>query len=147
MGINTSVQTTLDKIIIDGNEISGYSDYFVLNELTYTVEPVRSANGIMENLNGLTTFIVPRLFIDFNYLNVNDFRKLISIINSKNEYTITYLDQNDGVCYTRPFYLKPTSRSKIHTIVENGDAIFKGIKSLSLEFVCTLRDLEEKSEE
>lgn len=141
MALDTSVSTPLEQIIIDGNTINGYSNYFVLNEVTYSVEPVRSANGVMEDLNGLSTFVVPRLFIDFNYLEADKFRRLMTILTSKNEYTITYYDQNDNVCYTRPFYLKPYSRSNINSRIEEGNAIFKGIKGLSLEFVCTLRDL------
>lgn len=146
MALNTSINTTLDTIIIDGNKVSGYSDYFILNELTYPVEPVRSANGVMEDLNGLSTFVVPRMFIDFKYLEASEFRRLITILTSKNEYIITYYDQNDGICYTRPFYLKPYSRANINSRVQDGDAIFKGIKGLSLEFVCTLRDMATSEE-
>ena len=141
MALDTSVNTTIDTIIIDGNEFSGYSDYFILNELTYSVEPVRSANGIMEDLDEIDTFIVPRLFLEFKYLEASGFRRLITILNSKKIYQITYYDQNDGISYTRPFYLKPYSKTKLDTFVKEGDAIFRGVRNFSIEFVCTLRDL------
>lgn len=141
MALDTSISTSLDTIIIDGQEVSGYSDYFILNELTYTVEPVRSSNGIMEDLEGIDTFIVPRMFIEFKYLEASEFRKLITMLNSNKIYQITYYDHNDSKCYTRPFYLKPYSKTKIDTCVKDGDAIFRGIRNLSIEFVCTLRDL------
>ena len=48
--VTPSVKDKLDTLIIDDIVIDFYSDYFVLNEKTYSVEPVRSANGIMEDL-------------------------------------------------------------------------------------------------
>ena len=144
--VTPSVKDKLDTLIIDNITIDFYSDYFVLNEKTYSSEPVRSANGIMEDLNALPTFIVPRLFVSFNFLKADDFRKLLSAINN-NEMYITYYDLDSGNMYKRPFYLKPYSRSNIYKKVEDGNAIFKGIKGLDLEFVATLRDLEETSSE
>lgn len=140
MALDTSQNTTLDTIIIDGNQVNGYSDYFILNELTYSVEPVRSANGVMEDLERIEKFIIPRIFVSFKYIEAVKFRRLISILNSKSIYNITYYDQNDGICYTRPFYLKPYSRAYIKHLVDNGVAIFQGVRDFNIEFVCTLRD-------
>lgn len=148
MAINTSVTTTLDKIIIDGVEFSDYSDYFVLNEKTYSQEPVRSVVGVLDDIDTIPTFVVPRLFISYNYLDASKFRKLLTAITSKNQMIITYYDQNDGVSYTRPFYLKPYSKTRLFTRIENEEVVFKGIRGLELEFVATLRDeIEEKPSE
>ena len=145
--ITQNIKDKIDTLIIDDVVIDFYSDYFVLNEKTYTVEPVRSAIGIMEDLNALSTFVVPRLFLNFKFIKADDFRKLLSAINN-NEVYITYYDLDSGNVYKRPFYLKPYSRASIYKKVnENGDAIFNGIKNLDLEFVATLRDLEEIASE
>lgn len=145
--VTPSVSGKLDTLIIDDTIIDFYSDYFVLNEKTYPVEPVRSANGVMEDLNALSTFVVPRLFVSFKFVNSNNFRKLLSAVNH-NEIYITYYDLDSGNMYKRPFYLKPYSRANIYKqIDDNGNAIFNGIRGLELEFVATLRDLEEDSNE
>lgn len=132
----------LDSIKINNITIDSYSDYFVLNEKTYPVEPQRSANGVMEDLNAISTFIVPRLFLSFKYLNADKFRQLITIINNTNEYSIEYYDINDGATKTRLFYLKPYSKANLFSRIENDEAIFKGVSNLSLEFVGTLREEE-----
>lgn len=145
--VTQDVKDRLDTLIINDIVIDFYSDYFVLNEKTYPVEPVRSANGIMEDLNALSTFVVPRLFLNFKFIEIENFRKLLRAINN-NEMYITYYDLDSGNMYKRPFYLKPYSRASIYKKVnENGDAIFNGIKNLDLEFVATLRDLEEIASE
>ena len=144
--VTPSIKDKLDTLIIDDIVIDFYSDYFVLNEKTYPVEPVRSANGIMEDLNALSTFIVPRIFIKFTTIKAEQFIKLLSAINN-NEVYITYYDLDSGNMYKRPFYLKPHSRANIYKRVEDGNAIFNGIRGLELEFVATLRDLEEISSE
>ena len=38
-------------IIINTFDCSSFSDYFVLNELTYSEEPTRSINGVMDDLS------------------------------------------------------------------------------------------------
>ena len=130
----------LDSIKINNIKIDSYSDYFVLNEKTYPVEPQRSANGVMEDLNAISTFIVPRLFLSFKYLNADKFRQLITIINNTNEYSIEYYDINDHNTKTRVFYLKPYSKANLFSRIENDEAVFKGVSNLSLEFVGTLRE-------
>lgn len=130
----------LDSIKINNIKIDSYSDYFVLNEKTYPVEPQRSANGVMEDLNAISTFIVPRLFLSFKYLNADKFRQLITIINNTNEYSIEYYDINDHNTKTRLFYLKPYSKANLFSRIENDEAVFKGVSNLSLEFVGTLRE-------
>ena len=144
--ITQNIKDKIDTLIIDDVVIDFYSDYFVLNEKTYTVEPVRSANGIMEDLNALSTFVVPRLFLNFKFIKADDFRKLLSAINN-NEVYITYYDLDSGNVYKRPFYLKPYSKANIYKKVDENGAIFKGVRNLDLEFVATLRDLEETSSE
>lgn len=130
----------LDSIKINNIKIDSYSDYFVLNDKTYPVEPQRSANGVMEDLNAISTFIVPRLFLSFKYLNADKFRQLITIINNTNEYSIEYYDINDHNTKTRLFYLKPYSKANLFSRIENDEAVFKGVSNLSLEFVGTLRE-------
>ena len=145
MAINTSIETTIDKVIINGTIIDYYSDYFVLNELTYSEEPVRSVVGALDDIDNIPSFVVPRLFLSFNFLDATQFRNLLRAVTSKKQFDITYYDQNDGVCYTRPFYLKPYSKTRIDTRIKDEQVIFNGIRNLDLEFVATLRDEIEES--
>lgn len=141
MAINTSITTTIDKCIINGVTIDFYSDYFVLNEITYSQEPTRSVAGVLDDINNIPSVVIPRLFFSFNYLDSTSFRKLLTCILAKKEFDVTYYDFNDGVCYTRPFYLKPYSKTMIFTRMENeSDVIFKGIRNFSFELVATMRD-------
>ena len=82
----------LDRVTIDGNEIQGYFEYSFSDEKSYIKEPVRSASGTIDNLNSYATFLTPRLVIKYNYMHINDYRKLMQLLNSKNEFVVECYD-------------------------------------------------------
>lgn len=82
----------LDRIKIDGNEIQGYFEYSFSDEKSYVTEPTRSASGTIENLNSYATFLTPRLVIKYNYMHIGDYRKLMQLLNSKNEFVVECYD-------------------------------------------------------
>lgn len=144
-------ETTIDTLIIDGTPITDYSDYYVLNELTYSQQPSRSINGVMDDLERIPSYNVPRLFVSFRYLNTQKFRNVLSAITRKKQFDITYYDIYDGNCYTKQFYLTPLERAKIFTRIDkNSNVIFEGIRDFSIELNGTLRETlntEDPSEE
>lgn len=84
--------TQLDRIEIDGCEIQGYFDYSFMEEKSYMEQPVRSQDGSIENLNGYTTFLTPRLIIKYNMMNIDDYRTLMTFLKSKNTFNVTCYD-------------------------------------------------------
>lgn len=82
----------LDRIKIDGNEIQGYFEYSFINEKTYVKSPERSSNGSIDNLNSYATFLTPRLVIKYNYMHISDYRKLMLLLRSKNEFVVECYD-------------------------------------------------------
>ena len=126
-------------IIINTFDCSSFSDYFVLNELTYSEEPTRSINGVMSDLSKIQSFILTRIFVDFKFLPVSEYRQLLQAVSTK-EFPITYYDPDDNTTKTKKFYLKPVSRSKLYTKPTSNGVEVKGVRDISLEFVATLRD-------
>lgn len=82
----------LDRIKIDGTEIQGYFEYSYIDEKSYVTEPQRSANGTMDNLNSYATFLTPHLMVKYNYMHIGDYRKLMQLLNSKNEFVVECYD-------------------------------------------------------
>ena len=129
----------VETLIIGSTNVTSYSDYFVLNELVYSQEPQRYNTGELEDLSLIDSFIVPRIFVDFIYLNVDKYRELLQALAVK-EFPITYYDPDDNTTKTKLFYLKPISRSKLYVKPTSNGVEVKGVRDLSLEFVATLRD-------
>ena len=129
----------VETLIIGSTNVTSYSDYFVLNELVYSQEPQRYNTGELEDLSLIDSFIVPRIFVDFKYLNVDKYRELLQALSVK-EFPITYYDPDDNTTKTKLFYLKPISRSKLYVKPTSNGVEVKGVRDLSLEFVATLRD-------
>lgn len=82
----------LDRIKIDGTEIQGYFEYSYTDEKSYVTQPERSAGGTIDNLNSYATFFTPRLVIKYNYMHIGEYRKLMQLLNSKNEFVVECYD-------------------------------------------------------
>lgn len=82
----------LDRIKIDETEIQGYFEYSFITEKSYVTSPERSADGTIDNLNSYSTFFTPRLVIKYNYMHISDYRKLMILLNSKNEFVVECYD-------------------------------------------------------
>ena len=129
----------LETLQIGNTNVTSYSDYFVLNELVYSQEPQRYNTGELEDLSKIDSFIVPRIFVDFKYLDITKYRELLIALSVK-EFPITYYDPDDNTTKTKLFYLKPWSRSKLYVKPTSDGVEARGVRDLSLEFVATLRD-------
>lgn len=125
--------TVLDQIEIDGNVISGYFEYSFLSEKSYFTQPTRSSEGSIENINTYATFLTPRLIIKYDMMNIADYRKLMMILNSKNEFTVTCYDPVLDQRVTHKMYAAPTQMP----IIYQQYLIAMGIQEFSLELIGT----------
>ena len=86
---------------IDGIKIGGewfvgigYQGLLNVNTKTYVEEPTRSNDGSIPNINDHDTFIVPRCKVNFKYFKIEDYQKLLRVINSANEFPVIFLISN-----------------------------------------------------
>lgn len=84
--------TQLDRLEIDGNVFQGYFEYSYLAEKSYMVQPVRSNDGSIGDIEQYSTFLTPRLVIKYSMMDIEDYRHLMTLLQSKNEFTVTLYD-------------------------------------------------------
>ena len=126
-------KTVLDQIEIDGNIIRGYMEYSFLNEKSYFEQPTRSQYGSIENINSYATFLTPRLIIKYNMMNIEDYRNLMMLLQSKNEFTVTCYDIVQDKRVTHKMYAAPTSMPVIYQQY----LMALGVQEFSLELIGT----------
>lgn len=143
MTINIDKNVSNKKLIINGNSfpLEMVSDYKVFNTKTYVSSPVRSNDGSIGNINDYDVFFVPRIIISFNFISYDKYLYLNDIINSSNEYSITYFDISSNITNTDNFYLTPEESEKLLYV----DGNIKGILNLTLSFVGTLTNTRKTS--
>lgn len=128
----------LDRIKIDGNEIQGYFEYSFIDEKTYVLSPERSSGGVIDNLNSHATFLVPRLVIKYNYMHISDYRALMRLMQSKNEFTVECYDIVWDKRVTHKMYFAPPSMPTIHQRYLE----VLGVTDYSIELIGTNSDLD-----
>jgi uncharacterized repeat protein (TIGR02543 family) len=110
--------TYIKSIKIEGNEFSHYSAFQFAWEKTYSKQPQRSLGGVIGNLNALTTFVVPHLIINFSLLSIDDYRKIIQLDLSKNEFTVECYDPIYNDKFVGKMYLATPEMAKLYTIAK-----------------------------
>ena len=130
---NNYISTVLDQVEIDGNIIRGYMEYSFMNEKSYFEQPTRSNNGSIENINTYATFLTPRLIIKYNMMNIEDYRKLMILLQSKNEFTVTCYDPVLDKRVTHKMYAAPTSMPVIYQQY----LMALGVQEFSIELIGT----------
>lgn len=123
----------LSKITIDGNEISGYFTYSFFNEKTYVKEPVRSSAGVIDNLNSYATFLTPHLKIHFNTLSPQMYRRIMTLINAKNEFLVQCYDPVSDHTVSHKMYFYPADFPELYTY----DLEFLAVMNYDIELVGT----------
>ena len=131
--------TLLDRIQIDGNEIQGYFEYSYFDEKTYALSPIRSSDGTIDNLNSYSTFLTPRLVIKYKYMHISDYRKLMKLLISKNEFSVSCYDIVADTRVTHNMYLATPSMPTIHQ--RNLQVL--GVLDYTIELIGTNTDFEE----
>lgn len=126
-------KTVLDQVEIDGNIIRGYMEYSFLNERSYFEQPTRSSNGAIENINTYATFLTPRLIIKYNMMNIEDYRNLMMLLQSKNEFNVTCYDPVLDKRVTHKMYAAPTQMPVIYQQY----LMALGVQEFSVELIGT----------
>lgn len=130
----------LAKVYIAGEEFSGigYQGLLTVNTKTYVEEPKRTNDGSMPNIDDHETFIVPRCTINFKFFNIRDYQRLCRVVNSANQFPVSYFDKQFGEFRTYMMYAEPEEMSKIYNI---GTALI-GVIDYEISFVGTRNNLE-----
>lgn len=131
----------LDRIKIDNNEIQGYFEYSYFDELSYVKSPIRSSAGVIENLNSYATFLTSRLIIKYNYMHINDYRKLMLLLRSKKEFAVECYDIVLDRRVVHNMYFAPPSMPNIHQRYLE----VLGVKDYTIELIGTNSELNNVS--
>lgn len=131
----------LNKFWVAGEEFSGitYQGLLSVNTKTYVVEPVRTDDGSMPNIEDYDTFIVPQVKFSLKYFSIGDYQRLCARVNSSNQFPVKYWDKQFGTFMTYMMYMKPEQMTKLYNV---RTSVF-GVLDYELEFVGTLNNLEE----
>lgn len=106
--------TQLDRIKIDGVEIMGYFEYSFLEEKSYVEQPTRANDGSIQNIDDYVTFLTPRLVIKYNMMGIDDYRTLMTLLNSKNSFMVECYDIVKDKRVTHQMYFAPPSMPIIY---------------------------------
>lgn len=127
----------LEPITINGEEFIGYSSFACVNTKTYVVEPERTYDGSIPNINQYDTFVVPRVKISFDYMTIHDFRRFLKAV-APNEFPVTYYDYEIDSMVTYKMYLEPREMAKIY----NKGFKILGITGEEISLIATLNDID-----
>lgn len=130
----------LGKIFIGGEEFTGigYQGLLTVNTKTYVEEPTRANDGSIPNIDDHDTFIVPRCKVNFKFFNIRDYQRLCRVLNSANQFPVTYFDKQFGEQRTYMMYVEPEEMAKIYNV---GTSVI-GVLDYEVSFIGTLNDLE-----
>ena len=136
----------IDEVEIDGQKFSGYKAFSFLWEKSYHKEPTRSSEGTIGNLNDYTSFITPHLKIDFSILSIDDYRRIMQLVYSKNEFTVTCYDVVNDRMTTNKMYFATEEMPKLFLLNRalNGEEWIEllGIDGYTVEMIGTNADLD-----
>ncbi len=137
----------IHKVVIDGNEFSGYKAFSFIWEKSYVKEPTRSSNGTIGNLNSYATFVTPHLKIDFSMISIEDYRRLYRLILQKNEFTVTCYDVINNAKTTNKMYFAPDQFPTLFTVARqlaNGKKFVEltGVRDYTVELIGTNNELD-----
>lgn len=124
--------STGTSILINDNEVTGYSEYSVVNTRTKVAEPQRTITGSIANINEIDEFIVTTIHLKFNYMPLEDYRNFLSWTSDK-EFSVTYYDIDTDKQLTKYFYIAPAEKTELFW--KNGVA--RAVVSFNVELIST----------
>ena len=128
----------VSEIFIDGNLIKGYFTYTFFTEKTYAKEPERSQGGQIDNLNSYATFLTPTLKIEFKAMSMDMYRKIMNLINSKNEFQVSAYDPVADKFVTHNMYFSPAEYPELY--IYNLEVL--AVLGYTIELIGTNTDLD-----
>ena len=130
--------TELNRIWIDGNEITGYFTYTFVKAKTLNKKVKRSIGGQIKNINNYTFFLTPRVKLFFNYLSLDAYQTIMRLIQSKNEFTVRLFDIEQGRTVEHKMYFSTEDYPELAF----GYGKLRGIKGYTLELQGTNNEPE-----
>ena len=129
------------RIRINGIELPSYSDYSYIDVKSYFTEPVRSALGVINNLNSYATFLTPKLKFSFKAMPIGAYRILMQLIKDYNEFTVEAYDIVSDSYVIRKMYFSPKDYPNIFNY---GYEVLR-IREEEFELIGTNADIDELS--
>lgn len=138
----------IDQVTIDGNVFSDYTAFSFLMEKSYFKPPTRSSDGSIPDLDTYAWFVTPHLKIDFSLMSIDSYRKIMKLLRSKNEFTVTCYDIVEDKDATHNMYFATEQMPKLWTIAKalnGGDPWVEliGVNDYTIELIGTNTDFEE----
>lgn len=129
----------LDNVEFQG--LIGYKMLKTTNQLNYTVSPGRQTDGSMKNINDYKAFIIPKVEIGFNLIDIQEYWTLRDILMAKRTFKVTYYDNDLGGKITHEMYAEPDDLKDFTNI----GADILGVQNFKVAFVGTLNNEPELS--
>lgn len=126
-------ESQLDRIKIDGEEIYGYFEYSFLEEKSYKEQPTRADDGSIADINNISTFLTPRIIIKYNMMGIEDYRKLMKKIKSKNSFEVECYDIVEDKRVVHNMYFAPPAMP----IIYQQYLIALGVREYTIELIGT----------
>lgn len=132
-----------DKVCIGGEWFYGigYQGLLTVNTKTYVEPPSRTNDGSIPNINDHDSFVVPRCKVNFKLFDIKDYQRLCRVVNSANEFEVTYFDKEYGKFVTHLMYCEPEEMKKMFNV---GSYVF-GVLDYEISFIGTLNGRKEYS--
>ena len=141
----------ISQVKINGNTFTNYGQYRFIWEKAYPKSPERSADGRLGNLNSFATFITPHLIMDFSVMSIDDYREIMLLHYSANEFTVECYDPIYNRSIKVKMYFATEEMAKLYTIAQNRllpDGQWEewvdlvGVTEYSVELIGTNNDLD-----
>lgn len=125
--------TQIDRIEIDGEVIQGYFDYSFIEEKSYFTQPVRTQDGSIRDIDSYATFLTPRLIIRYSMMNIDDYRRLMKLLKSRNSFNVEFYDIVEDKRVIHEMYAAPMQMPQIYQRYLE----VLGIREASIELIGT----------
>lgn len=127
----------IDRItIFDGTqelEITGYAEYSYLDEKSYKIQPVRTQDGVIQDIEEYATFLTPRLIIKYNMMHIDDYRSLMKMFKKQNGFVVKCYDVVEDKIVRNEMYVATPSMP----IIYQQYLMALGIKEYTIELIGT----------
>jgi uncharacterized repeat protein (TIGR02543 family) len=109
----------IDSVKIAGNTFKNYGQYQFIWEKSFFKQPERSTSGVIDNLDSYPTFLTPHLIIDFSVMSIDDYRKIMKLHYSANEFVVECYDPIYDEKIMVNMYFATEEMAKLYTIAQH----------------------------
>lgn len=109
----------IDYVKINGNKFTNYGQYQFIWEKSYVKSPERSAGGSIDNLDSYATFLTPHLILNFSVMSIDDYRHIMLLHHSANEFTVECYDPIYNQTIVVNMYFATEEMAKLYTIAQH----------------------------